>query len=347
MYPTKHSQLGWEILWWTALITLAAWLALFLLNSPVHGDQLAAVDSTPAIASTAAQHWAIAVDNYRCGDFSAAEDELDKALAAMPAGGPNELALETWQAMITQARGELSRAVALWHAVELPPQTAVWSDVALGAAHLEQGNVYAASLVLDTAWDADEGNPVVHYFTALLHMEEAELSHDWPDAVGGRTTRWAGYTRPTVVPNTASMYRLAAAMEFENAIDRSDTLNAEAPLLPTIGTSDPTLQPVVSDLLIAVGADNYLANSHHILGHLFLERDNPKAAESHFDDARELGAAVLFGYDELGSWYEENGRHLDAGRAYAKSLQAMPGHGGSGLKIMENLGHAVEQIWHR
>ncbi len=78
---------------------------------------------------------------------------------------------------------------------------------------------------------------------------------------------------PQVVPNSKSMYELAAMQELEKAVELSSNVDLQAALAPyaTVpGDTEllPVVTPTVGDLLMALGADRFPARAHNMLGAL-------------------------------------------------------------------------------
>ena len=166
-------------------------------------------------------------------------------------------------------------------------------------------------------------NPLAYYFRRVLRMQQAALAWDWLEDSGPRNTRLVAVTPHNVVPNTKSMYELAATMDFEKAIDLARTfrfLNGEAILPDQLGTKA-ALEPTVGDLLIALEAEKFVGKAHLALGNLFLERDALELAELHLDAAVQEGINVVLGYRLLGEAYGARGQDTDATRAFLKATK--------------------------
>lgn len=298
----------WHYFWVTLL---AAALALIL--------AIAATAREPFDSMTG--EWNQAVECFQTGEFARAEVHLRNVVDSQ-AGYPGRPAiidqgLLIWQALVAQADGRHLTAEHCWHRIELPHEQAVWKRVALASLYLEQGMVDEAAEQLDRANEQAPDNPVVHYFTALLHLERAAMAQQWPDARGPSAVRFALF-QTDVVPNTRSMYLLAASQSLEDAL-KLPALAEDDPLIGIRDTVEPALRPTVADLLVAVGAAGYQVRAHHVASSVYLERGLLPLAEQHLDAAADGGATVITGYRELGEAYEADGDHSAAGRAYLKA----------------------------
>jgi len=226
-----------------------------------------------------------------------------------------DITLRVWQALDTQYHEEFSRAVALWEAIQMPCETEVWKYVALGQCHLANNEVKDAQAALAKAEKLEPKNAVVHYLLGVLRLRQACMAYQWNDAIGLRTTVVVAHASQDVVPNTESMYRLAAMMELEDAITLAPRINLNLAIIPDDRPTASVMPPTVHDLLLAAVATNFVPNSHHMLGDLHLYRGALKQAEHHMDEAVAGGLSVVSGYDKLAREYENAGRHADAMRA--------------------------------
>lgn len=275
-------------------------------------------------------------------------DDMDQFADPMApnsaSSGRDQQVVRVWMVLEEQRSGHLDRAAHAWTTLQLPAETDVYRHLAMAQALLGLGRLEQAELELQTARDMAPNLSLVHYYTGVWRLEMAEAVRDDPDSVdplpqNKQPTRLASQGTPK---STRSMYRVAAMMSLEKALQAAGDVDYAQPLLP--GTAHPglTLEPTVRDLLEALYADRYVANAHNALGSLYLESDWPEAAETHLDAAAELGAFVGFGYSDLGAQYERQGRHADAMRAYAK---AMRHDGGLSLPAQRALESLRNSLW--
>jgi tetratricopeptide (TPR) repeat protein len=314
---------------------LVAFLALLLVGlvsqTPVLGEPLVA--PIPTQPSTTSQdreqieaHLCPAVAEFRNGNFREAQSELGVlAREQRDQGQPlyEDAGLQLWRTLTAQARGETAAAIHGWRNAELEMPAEIWRQIGLAAAWLDRGELDQAAQALDNAWELDKENAMVRYYYALLHLERGHRSADWLDATA-KPFRLAAWRRPEVVPNSAAMYRLAAIGDLERALENASELTTGAPLVTRDRTVVPELCPQVSDLMHAIGAKNFEAKSHVMLGQLFLEGDNMELAEKHFDEAAMLGNLTPYGYREVAQGYERELRYLSAARASGKAFYANP-----------------------
>jgi tetratricopeptide (TPR) repeat protein len=236
-------------------------------------------------------------------------------------GLAEDVATSIWRAIDLHHRGEGEQAVAVWKRIQLPPETEVWSLVALADTYLASGELAQAGEVLAVAKERAAENAVVHYYLGLLRLGQSQFAEEWYDAVMPGRTRLAAWTSPDVAPNTRSMYQLAAIQEFEAAIDGAPDVWFDQPLVPAQTPTSAMFEPTVRDLLLALRSENFVAKSHNALGCLFLDRGSLELAEEHMDEAAAGGVAVLYGYSDLAEEYVRAGQRWDAIRAYLKATQ--------------------------
>lgn len=243
----------------------------------------------------------------------------------------------TWEILCVHERGLSDQAIEGWRGIRFSDSTEVWRNVALAAAYLDVGDLDQAAEALDEASHLQPNNAVLNYYRGLLRLEQALAAEQWMDAQGPMSTRLVSHVPKIVAPNTRSMYRLVAAMELQQAITNADQVRWSEPLVADSAGYDGRPRPTVGELLQAIGAEMFEANSHHMLGSLYLERGNTELAEHHMDQARDLGRRVMFGYRELGEYYESQGRHGDAIRAFGKAMTQGGGVVDPGRKLLNNL----------
>lgn len=192
---------------------------------------------------------------------------------------------------------------------------------------MQQLQLEEAAAALQSAEQLDPRNPLVRYYTGLYLLERAEAARDWADAAATFDIRLAAFDpqesapTPWIMPNSASMFRLAAIQELEAAISLQGEVDLAQPLVSMTTFEEPDIVPTVHDLLLACGGDRFVADAHSIVSYLYLERGNADAAEQHLDHATAGGATVIYGYDDVARAYEMQGRYLSAARAAAKSVQ--------------------------
>jgi tetratricopeptide (TPR) repeat protein len=255
-----------------------------------------------------------------------------------------DLAFQVWQVLELQHSQQYDAAITAWLRLDLPCETNVWQQVALGQAYLATGEINSAAEVLLEAKDLQAENPVVHYFLGLLRLEQACVAEEWHDNDGSPGPTFVAYKPTDVAPNTKSMYQLTATMELEAAIKLAPHLGADQPLVPADWPTRAALTPTVGDLLLAVSADNFAAKAHNMLSYLYLERGLLETAEGHMDSASQGGLKVV-GYADLGEKYAEAGLHTDAARAYVKAMKHSPNKLEPARQAWDNLRDAWRELW--
>lgn len=319
MLIQRHMHLEAEVFKWIALLALAGALALAI-ASKAGGTERRGHVQEPVLLPPTVALWAQPVPQ------APLEGDGDLPRVAPPLDSVEALCRQLWTILDDHQRGHPEAALAGWQQLQLPPEAEVWRALAVGVAQLQRGRLDDAGAALARAGELEPENAVVHYYLALYRLTQAHQAEDWYDAAGPQGPRLVARQLPPVVPNSKSMYELAAMMEFERAIELAPYLQIDQTLLPTelieFDSLYPCLSisPAVSDLLRALGADNFVAKAHHGLSVLHLDRGALEAAERHLDAAAATGASIVYGYDDLAAEYEAAGRHTDATRAYLKAI---------------------------
>ena len=91
----------------------------------------------------------------------------------------------------------------------------------------------------------DPHNAVVHYYTGVLRLAQAERALEWYDGgrkkmilVASRTDRQVARTPPLdVVPNSKSMYKFVALPSFGRAVWTAHALQRDQLLVPANGVA--------------------------------------------------------------------------------------------------------------
>lgn len=316
-------DLEWEILKWIAIIIVAAALCLLFATASAFAGGPAA-RAEPAALPSGIEEWARPM-----------ESEFDWMM-------PTENAAEhVWNVFELHRTGRHAEALEAWTKIELPANMRIWKFLAMTDAYLGMNRLEEAAEALNIAGGLAEHHPLLHYYTGLLRLEEAATADEWRDAEMG-TVRLV--TVPRITPNTKSMFKLAAIMEFESAIEHASLVEIDRSLVSTDWPTRAAVEPTVRDLLLALKADRFVGRSHHMLGGLYLEKGSIEVAENHFDAATVEGIAVITGYRDLGRSFEEEGRYLDATRAYLKAARSGGVSNGSLKRAFECFGRAFGDI---
>jgi hypothetical protein len=220
-----------------------------------------------------------------------------------------------WTVLQLHREGQPAGAMILWPQIALPPETAAYKPMAMAVAEMKQHNLPGAERLLMEARDLAPRNALVAYFMGVLRVEQAAECKAMDQDFGPQFAAyvpWDAYER-------RAMLELAAIMEFRDAIEWADETNVEIELMP-----DPravNLGPLVTDLMTALDADNFVGRAHKQLAELLLRRGALTEAEQHIDAAVAAELPVMFAYEDLGLLYELQGRHADTLRAYTKNFQ--------------------------
>jgi tetratricopeptide (TPR) repeat protein len=357
MIPVRHAQrhVLFESVVWQWLAAVLAVLILLLMASAVGGAELR--PNRPRLVPPVEALWSEATQASRQQAWERAETlfaELATELPAAPLAGPPRdpaaamsRTVAVWLALVAQGCEQPELALDRWLGTGLPPQTAVWRDVARAAASLETGRLDAAGAVLAAAEENSPENPLVHYYRGLWRLEQAARQPDWPDDLRSATRLVSTAPDAAAAQRSArrsALHELAATAALERAIEHAAGLDLNQPLLPVEWTLESQYLPTVHDLLRALEAEQFEATAHLTLGRLFFERANLDLAEEHFDAARGLGAQVVFAYGDLTAAYEQVGRHADAARTGIKSLAFGQRQPGDSVRLLENVRRGLREM---
>lgn len=230
---------------------------------------------------------------------------------------PAEAAARLWMTLQNHRAGHTLEALAGWEQLRLPQQTAHWREIAIAAALLQTGDLKQAAMHLDLARNLAPDHAVVAYYTGILRLEQAAAATRVPDGYEG-TMRMVAYTPM----EDKAVLEMIARTELEMAIIKAGEVRLDQPLLMLEpGEEEAVVIPRVGDLLVALGADNFVGKAHHLLFGICLDRAELVTAEVHLDAAAATGVATLYGYQDLGETYLALDRPADALRAARKDLE--------------------------
>jgi len=315
MYATRQTLSRYdELIKWMILVLMAALVAMAF-STRAGG---ATTESPPALLPAA----------------------LEQELTPMgEAAAKAQLRVAVEEAIRQQSARNWDAARDVWNSTMLPGRMDAWRQIALGALELEQGNLEAASDALRMAMTMDPENALAYYFAGLLRIDQAAMACDWYDAIGPITVQLASVGPADVTPNSKSHYELLAMEMLGRATELAPMVDYGTPLVADYRGRQ--TGPYVGDLLMAMGADQFEAQSHHMLAGLCLDHFQAARAEEHLDRAEALGAVIVYGYRDLGQLYEDEGRHLDAARAYAKSMRQGDDYAVPAMKMLQNLRQGI------
>ncbi len=351
-----------EFLNWTLLIVVVAILSLMLSRAasggrPVPGD--VPPGTLPPMGELATP--------------MAPMPDVPREIAP-PAGNEFGLIADAWTVLELHRSRNMEEAIEGWQRLTLPRDTAVWQSVGLAAANLRVGNVEKAADVLSDGLLLDPDNAVLHYYQGLVLLTMSVEAADWYDDATMPHTCLVSHS-----PERASvLYRLGAIHEFERVVELAKDVNLEQPLVPPVvfagvpmiepigtgvanpmwvsqpggdyieplyRTPMPLEPPTVSDLLAAVGADDFEGKAHNLLAPLYLGRGLLQQAEEHMDAAVALDMNVLDGYGKLADRYEARGQYGDAFRANLKAIGGADGIVGPAQKAFDAFRKSLDKSW--
>ena len=203
----------------------------------------------------------------------------------------------------------------------MPDEKAVWKWIALGQASIATGELERADSYLEKAFELQPDHPLAYYLRGVLRLQQSRDAYDWPDVPTTTHVRLVAVKPQPVVPNTRSMYELAATMDFEMAIQLASTVQVDESIVPSGLVTTMALEPTVGDLILALSLENFEAKAHGALGEQFLTRGSLELAEEHFDNASGSDVNLVEGYRHLAEDYRARGHFTDAMRAYLKSMK--------------------------
>ena len=235
---------------------------------------------------------------------------------------PEAAAARIWMILDQQRAGQTAEVVAGWKTLPLPPEAVVWREVAIGAAHLKGRDLALAQLHLERARALAPDQALVAYFTGVLRLEQAAAALQVPDELTeGHLRMVAHIPARGIVANV--LQRALARTELHMAIARAGEVRLDERLiLGDAEMEERIVVPTVGDLLVAMEADNFVGQAHHLLFGLELDRGQAAGAEEHLDLAVATGIAPLYGYADLAEVYLAQGEKAAALRAARKDLAA-------------------------
>lgn len=248
---------------------------------------------------------------------------------------------------------QLEYAIAFWRHIPLPEESQIWRHVAEGVAHLQCGRFNESENALLIAQHLDNNNAVVHYFIALLRLEQAEAMGQKADApaihgrdVTGTPLSNGNFRYLRFRYEIEAIAALELVVRYANDVELGIPLAAASPIVTVpYPAPDPVAAPQVQDLIHALGGDNYVGKAHGLLAHLYIDRGLPVQAEEHTDGALSFGIAVPYGYRWIGRLYEEQGRSKDALRVFTKATKGGDVLAAPGSTPEENLQRRFGQLF--
>jgi tetratricopeptide (TPR) repeat protein len=182
-----------------------------------------------------------------------------------------ETAQKLWMTFEHQQAGCHGDALAGWERIWLPPETAVWREIGMGAALLAMDDLPQALRRLEVAERIVPHHPVVAYYRGLVWMRQAQRL---TEARGDRETGAA------TIETERAVLELMAIADLEEAIDRADLIDvAERLVVVQPVNGQPMVGPQVRDLLVALGAEHFADEAHRQLFRLHLNRGEFADAE--------------------------------------------------------------------
>jgi tetratricopeptide (TPR) repeat protein len=231
---------------------------------------------------------------------------------------PAEAAARLWRILELQRTGQAAEALAGWEQLRLPVETAHWRDLAMGAAMLQLGDLKQAHQHLEAARQYVPANPLVAYEMGLLRLEQRAAVGRVPD-MHDRNLMLVAFTPQ----DDRAVFEMLAIRELQDAIFRAAALRPDERLLHTDMNMEETfIVPCVGDLLLAMGADNFVGKAHNLLFGLHLDRGELLAAELDLDAAVATGIAPLYGYQDLAEAYVTANQPQVLTRLMQKDLDA-------------------------
>jgi len=322
MLALRRMTVEAELMKWMVLLFAAAVIALFL------ATRMAGADNAPGLLPDDMNTWARPMDETTAAPF-------------FPEVGPplrtNDLNQVLWRIIELHRHGQADAAIEAWRQANVPCETDGWKYMAMGAAHLQAGDIEEAEENLAAALEIDPNNAVTRYYVGLLRLTQAKGAWNWQDAVGPPAVMLIAM--PAIVPNTRAMYELAAMQELEKAIELAPMTDLAAPLTAEAwdaATMLPLVTPTAGDLVEALGADRYAARAHNVLGAMYTDRGLFEEAEEHIDAATADGMNAPFAYRDLGKALGAEERYEDAARVFLKAFRHGDANLIPALKAFEN-----------
>jgi tetratricopeptide (TPR) repeat protein len=317
MITTRRLPVEMELLRWAIVAAIALALLAALATVVAAAEPMPA----PALLPARMELFAKPLDLAAPDKFAPDKPRFPEAMPAIDQP-PAEMAARLWMTLENHRAGCFGEALAGWQQIQLPDATVIWGHIAHAALMLQVGDLEQAAIELDLARRMDLDHPLVAYYTGILRLEQAAQAARIPDGMPEGNLRLVAHV-PARGEDRAEVYRMLARVELGRAIALADRVRLDERL---IATEDPLHQqlvvPHVGDLLVALGADNFVGKAHQMLFDLDLARGELTQAEQHLDAAVALGLPPLFGYHDLAEAYQAADRPEDALRAVRRDLQA-------------------------
>lgn len=333
MLATRRMHLHWELIRWAVVGLIALLMAMLIARVTGAADLR---DTTPGLLPEPAESVAKPLDATTGLPMLVSPAECD------------DIAMNLWFLLEEHRQNRFEVAIEMWSSIALPSHSEVWRQIALAHAYLHLADTERADAALDEARRLDPENPVAFYLTGLVRLIEASQAEDWYEPAGDPKTvvvSHAKTVRIPVVPNSRSMYELAAMNALESAISAAGSVPYSDELVPCEWPTEAAFLPTVADLLMAIDAEQFAGKAHNVLSYMFLDRGRLESAEMHMDAAANSGLHIVFGYSDLGERYEHAGRMEDAARAYAKAIIHNPHKAAPSLKMLKSLRNSMGDVW--
>jgi hypothetical protein len=307
LITTRHMTIEAEIVRWMLLAAAALALILAIATALASGDST----REPRLLPQNIRDFAKPMPAEIQPPFFPEEPPIRK----LP---PAEAGARLWVILDNYRAGRFGEALAEWNYVRLPEDTAHWREIAMGVAYLQVGNHPRAADHFGMARQLAPDDAIVAYSTGMLRWEQAKAAGRIPDTTD-KTQYFVAYTPA----EDRDLYQTLAIAEFRFAIARAEDIRLDVPLVAAERQSDEEfIAPTARDLLVALGADNFVGKAHQALFALQLSRGELMDAEFHIRQAAAHGVATLAMYQELTEVYLDQGHGADAIRVGTNGLRA-------------------------
>lgn len=308
MLTSRYTTVEVEFLHWLVLL-IAAIAILLAVASVLAADPMSA---KPMLPGDAGPPLSLAAADQRDRSFFPENPPLDARAAAKSAA-------RLWMTLEHQQAGCAAEALAGWQEFRLPADTAVWSEIGMAAACVQMDDLAQALSRLERAEAIAPHHPLVAFLRGSVWARQAERMRTLPEGV--RVEDETGRPMPAPMVEQA-MFELMAIADLQEAIERAGIIDLNEPLVrmpPANGELAPG--PRVGDLLVAIGADNFVGDAHGQLFRLHLGRTELAAAERHLTAAAAAGTALPDDHRRLAEVMLEEGLQTEAIRVLHQDLE--------------------------
>lgn len=312
-----HPHAEMEFLRWLALMILALSLAMLVVSRTAGQIPLG---PEPGLLPGELDAWAASLKyseelppSHQTGLNSEGPQDTEDPLIAT---------LKMWHVIDLLHDQQYVDAGELLRTFRLPPQTDSFRAVTAAYCQLK------LDAVDDSLWEFSPGhyldeNPLVHFVTGLAMVRQ--IDGDRMLQLDSNPGFWTQIEQQGWLVGK-DFYLLVAATHLQAGVDLAPGLDPHLPLMlqrwvisEPHNMSMPTASPTVGDLITVMEMEEFVLDTHYILGRVELARGNWAAAESNLDATDGREGQTTLAYLKIAQQYVELEQIDDANRAAQKA----------------------------